>query len=101
MTRSNDKCNIVHENDLLLQGAQNERMEVISPIYIRAAESANNGNQKSKWHGNKKLQRFKRKRRVRGLNEEEIITFINTKSHDISERSVNESMMNSQIEIIN
>ncbi|CAF5128061.1 unnamed protein product, partial [Rotaria magnacalcarata] len=54
-----------------------------------------------KCHGNKKLQRFKRKWRTRGLNEEEIVTLINTKGHDISEQSLNESMMNDEIETFN
>ncbi|CAM4828808.1 unnamed protein product [Rotaria magnacalcarata] len=50
---------------------------------------------------NKKLQRFKRKWRTRGLNEEEIVTLINKKNHDISEQSLNESMMNDKIETLN
>ncbi|CAF4187775.1 unnamed protein product, partial [Rotaria magnacalcarata] len=50
---------------------------------------------------NKKLQRFKRKWRTRGLNEEEIATLINKKNHDISEQSLNESMMNDKIETLN
>ena len=101
MTQSNKKFNIVHEKDLLLHDDQNERVEVISPTQIRATESADTGNKKPKCHGNKKLQRFKRKWRARGLNEEEIMTLINTKSHNISEQSLNESMMNGQIEILN
>ena len=101
MTQSNKKFNIVHEKDLLLHDDQNERVEVISPTQIRATESADTGNKKPKCHGNKKLQRFKRKWRARGFNEEEIMTLINTKSHNISEQSLNESMMNGQIEILN
>ncbi|CAF3661469.1 unnamed protein product, partial [Rotaria socialis] len=101
MNQSNDKCNIVHESDLLLQDGRNERVEVISPTEIRAAKLTDTGNKMPKCHGNKKLQHFKRKWRARGLNEEEIVTLINRKSHDISEQSLNESMMNDQIETLN
>ncbi|CAF3204766.1 unnamed protein product [Rotaria socialis] len=100
MTQSNDKCNIVHESNLLQHG-QNDRVEVISATQINGEESTDICNKKSKCHGNKKLQRFKRKWRTRGSNEEEIVTLINTKNHDIPEQSLNESMMNDQIETLN
>ncbi|CAF3334777.1 unnamed protein product [Rotaria socialis] len=95
MTQSNDRCNIFHES-ALLQYRRNDRMEVISPAQIHGEESTAIDNKKPKCHGNRKLQRFKRKWRTRGLNEEKIATLINTKSHDTSEQSLNESMMNDE-----
>ncbi|CAF4383889.1 unnamed protein product, partial [Rotaria magnacalcarata] len=80
---------------------QHDTVEVISPAQIHGEESTDIDNKKPKCHGNKKLQRFKRKWRTRGLNEEEIVTLINTKGHDISEQSLNESMMNDEIETFN
>lgn len=100
MTQSNDNCNIIHGDDLL-QDDQNDRVKMISSKEIHVVESADIGNKKSKCHGNKKLQRFKRKWRARGLNEEEIVTLIIERSHDISERSLNKLMMNGQIKTLN
>ncbi|CAF3195053.1 unnamed protein product [Rotaria socialis] len=76
-------------------------MEVISATQIHGEESTDIVNKKPKYHGNKKLQRFKRKWRTRGLNEEEIATLINTRTHDTSEQSLNEPMMNDEIEAFN
>ncbi|CAM4796041.1 unnamed protein product [Rotaria magnacalcarata] len=101
MNQSNDRCNLFHESDLLLQESQHDTVEVISTAQIHGEESTDIDNKKPKCHGNKKLQRFKRKWRTRGLNEEEIVTLINTKGHDISEQSLNESMMNDEIETFN
>ncbi|CAF2051721.1 unnamed protein product, partial [Rotaria magnacalcarata] len=69
------------------QESLHDTVEVISTAQIHGEESTGVDNKKSKCHGNKKLQRFKRKWRTRGLNEEEIVTLINTKGHDISEQS--------------
>ncbi|CAF3686753.1 unnamed protein product [Rotaria socialis] len=101
MNQNNDRCNLFHESDLLLQEGQHDTVEVISPAQIHGEESTDIDNKKPKCHGNKKLQRFKRKWRTRGLNEEEIATLINTRSHDTSEQSLNESMMNDEIETFN
>ncbi|CAF2105658.1 unnamed protein product [Rotaria magnacalcarata] len=96
MNQSNDRCNLFQESDLLLQESQHDTVEMISTAQIHGEESTGVDNKKPKCHGNKKLQRFKRKWRTRGLNEEEIVTLINTKGHDISEQSLNESMMNDE-----
>ncbi|CAF4752529.1 unnamed protein product, partial [Rotaria socialis] len=101
MNQSNDRCNLFHGSDLLLQEGQHGTVEVVSPAQIHGEESTDIDNKKPKCHGNKKLQRFKRKWRTRGLNEEEIATLINTRSHDTSEQSLNESMMNDEIETFN
>ncbi|CAF4742945.1 unnamed protein product, partial [Rotaria magnacalcarata] len=101
MNQSNDRCNLFHGSDLLLQEGQHDTVEVISPTQIHSEESTDIDNKKPKCHGNKKLQRFKRKWRTRGFNEEEIATLINIRSHDTSEQSLNESMMNDEIETFN
>ncbi|CAF5176976.1 unnamed protein product, partial [Rotaria magnacalcarata] len=71
------------------------------PAQIHGEESTDIDNKKPKCHGNRKLQRFKRKWRTRGLNEEKIATLINIRRHDTSEQSLNESMMNDEIETFN
>ncbi|CAF1546990.1 unnamed protein product, partial [Rotaria magnacalcarata] len=101
MNQNNDRYNLFHESDLLLQEGRHDTVEVISPAQIHGEESTDIDNKKPKCHGNRKLQRFKRKWRTRGLNEEEIATLINIKSHDTSEQSLNESMMNDEIETFN
>ncbi|CAF4670524.1 unnamed protein product [Rotaria socialis] len=97
-----NETNIILLGDALnAQKGQHDTVEVIPPAQIYGEESTDIVNKKPKCRGNKKLQRFKRKWRTRGLNEEEIATLINTRSHDTSEQSLNESMMNDEIETFN
>ncbi|CAF3325515.1 unnamed protein product [Rotaria socialis] len=85
----------------MLQEGQHDTVEVIPPTQIHGEESTDIDNKKPRCHGNKKLQRFKRKWRTRDLNEEEIATLINIRSHDTFEQSLNESMMNDEIAAFN
>jgi hypothetical protein len=78
MISNNHECNIPHTNDLL-QGAQSHPCEVSSPSQMLSGEIPNFIKKKSKCHGNRKLQHFKRKYRARGLNKKQIPTLIHTK----------------------
>ncbi|CAF4841217.1 unnamed protein product [Rotaria magnacalcarata] len=86
-TTTNNEFSVKQENNdqqqlPSIQEGQHGTVEVVSPAQIHGEESTDIDNKKPKCHGNKKLQRFKRKWRTRGLNEEEIVTLINTRSHD-------------------
>jgi hypothetical protein len=62
---------------------------VLSPSQVLSGEVQNIVKKKSKCHGNRKLQHFKRKCRARGLNEEQITTLIHTRNNIVSEQLVN------------
>jgi len=53
---------------------------------------------KSKCHGNRKLQHFKRKCRARGLNQEDINRLIQQRNHGISEQSSNDNQMDLDVQ---
>ena len=61
---------------------------------LTGQEEQNPVKTKAKGHGNRKLQRFKRKCRKRGLSEEAITTLIQTKHCPISEQPQNDSATN-------
>ena len=74
-----------------LQDAQGNWWEMLSSTQVLTgqAPNVNNKSMKSKCHGNRKLQRFKRKCRLRGLNEEQITVLIQNRNHTILEQTSN------------
>ena len=85
MTDNNSHLNILPANSLS-QNAQDHWQEMLSPTQILTGQPQNIVVKKSKCHGNRKLQHFKRKCRARGLNEEQVATLIQTRHHTISEQ---------------
>ena len=71
---------------------------MLSPTQILTGQPQNIVIKKSKCHGNRKLQHFKRKCRARGLNEEQIDILIQTRHHTISERLSNNPTTKNQNE---
>ena len=73
----------------LSQDAQGRYWEMLSPTQVLTEQAQNNLKTKSKCHGNRKLQHFKRKCRARGLNQEKIAVLIQTRNHIVSEQLLN------------
>ena len=88
MTQNNHNTNIVCDNDLS-QDAQDHWWEILSPTEMRPGEGLQINKKKSKCHGNRKLQHFKRKCRARGMTTDAITDLINTRNNDRSTNNVN------------
>jgi hypothetical protein len=58
---------------------------MLSPTQMLIKETQSIVKKKSKCHGNRQLQHFKRKCLARGFNEAEIATVIHKRNHTISE----------------
>ena len=73
---------------------------MLSPIQAAFSEEQQSESQmakrKSKCHGNRKLQHFKRKCRARGLSEEEITVLIHQRNHTISEQRLTDQVIPEQ-----
>jgi hypothetical protein len=94
---SNTNINNKHTSNGLTQDAQDPQWERLSPaMEVTTEEIQNSTKKRSKCHGNRKLQHFKRKCRARGLNEEEITTLISTRNHTISEQLLNHQTTDKQ-----
>ena len=98
MSNSTDNLNIQPVNGLV-QDAQGRWWEMLSPTQVFAEQAQNNivvveKKKKSKCHGNRKLQHFKRKCRARGLTEEQIANLIQERNHKMSEQLPNNQMLN-------
>ena len=72
----------------VVQDAQGRRWKLLSPTQMLTGEQQQHAqvvNKKRKCHGNRKLQHFKRKCRVRGLTQKQITVLIDKRNHAISE----------------
>jgi hypothetical protein len=76
-------------NDGLSQGTQGHWWEVLSPTQVLTGTQPQTVKKKRKCHGNQKLQHFKRKCRIRGLNEKAIIALIHARNQTLSEQLLN------------
>jgi len=86
---SNDQTENTLHNNGLVHDAQGRWWEMLSPTQVLTQEQqlqVQIGQNKKKCHGNRKLQRFKRKCRTHGLTEEQITMQIQNQNHTISEQ---------------
>jgi len=95
---SNTNANNTHTSNGLTQDAQDPQWERLSPaMQVTTEEIQSSTKKRSKCHGNRKLQHFKRKCRARGLNEEQITVLTHQRNHLISEQLLNDQIIHEQI----
>jgi len=80
----------------LLHDAQGCCWEMLSPTQVLTGNGHHIIKKKSTCHGNRKLQRFKRKCRARGLNQEQITILIDQKNDTICEQLSTHPIVNDQ-----